>query len=91
MAFLKTSRYAGLDTVQVRTAQGRKTSAVRLRILPAVDAEPYAVREDDRLDLIANRTYQDPTAWWHVADANSELEARRLVAPGRRIGLPPTR
>jgi hypothetical protein len=91
MAFLETSRYAGVETVQARTAQGRDVTAVALRSLPSVSGEPYAVAEDDRLDLIANRTYKDATAWWHVADANTELDARRLAEPGRRISVPATR
>lgn len=91
MAFLKTSRYADLDTVQVQAAHGRTVSAVVLRVLPAVEGAPYVVQDDDRLDLIANHAYQDPALFWHIADANSELDARRLIQPGRQIGLPPTR
>jgi hypothetical protein len=66
-------------------------TAVALRGLPPAAGDPYEVAEDDRLDLIANRTYKDATAWWHVADANTELDARRLVEPGREISVPPTR
>jgi nucleoid-associated protein YgaU len=91
MAFLETSRYARVETVQARTAQGREVTAVALRVLPGVAGDPYAVAEDDRLDLIANRTYNDAAAWWHVADANTELDAPRLIEPGRRISVPPTR
>jgi hypothetical protein len=91
MAFLKTSRYAAVETVQTVTAQGREVTAVVLRVLPPVAGEPHDVAEDDRLDLIANRTYKDATAWWHVADANSELDASRLIEPGRQIWVPPTR
>jgi nucleoid-associated protein YgaU len=91
MAFLETSRYARVEIVQTRTAQGREVTAIALRIPPPVAGEPYAVAEDDRLDLIANRTYRDATAWWHVADANTELDARRLIEPGQRISVPPTR
>jgi hypothetical protein len=29
--------------------------------------------------VIAQRKYGDPTKFWHVADANTELEANNLV------------
>jgi len=90
MAFLKTSRYAGLATVQVPAANGRTVTAVVLRVLPATAGASYVVQENDRLDIIANRSYKDATRFWHIADANTELEARRLVQPGLRIGMPPT-
>ena len=62
-----------------------------LRIPPPTPGDAYRVQDDDRLDLIANRAYDDPTRFWLIADANTELEARRLLEPGREIGVPPTR
>ncbi len=59
-----------------------------LRVPPPTPGDAYRVDEDDRLDLIANRTYGDPTRFWLIADANTELEARRLLEPGREIGVP---
>lgn len=91
MAFHTTSRYHGLPTVQATARDGRTVTAVALRVLPAAVGEPHVVREEDRLDLIADRTYDDPTRFWRIADANSELEARRLLAPGREIAVPPER
>ena len=91
MAFLKTSRYHGLPTVEARARDGRPVTAVVLRIPPPIPGDAYRVQEDDRLDLIANRAYDDPTRFWLIADANTELEARRLLEPGREIGVPPTR
>jgi hypothetical protein len=38
---------------------------------------------------MSHRRYQDGTRYWHVADANSELEAGELVrTTGRRINVP---
>lgn len=91
MAFLKSSRYHGLPTVEVETRQGRKVTALTLRVLPAVEGAPYTIQENDRLDLIANRSYQDGTRFWHIADANSELEAGHLIEPGRQIAVPKAR
>lgn len=91
MAFAKTSRYSGLATVEAPARDGRLVTAVVLRILPPAPGDPYRVREDDRLDLIADRSYADPTRFWRIADGNGELEARRLIEPGREINLPPAK
>jgi nucleoid-associated protein YgaU len=87
---LASSRYHGQRTVRVVTAQGRSITALALRILPATSGAPYTVVEHDRLDRIAQRAYGDGTRFWHVADANTELEANRLIEPGRTIVLPGT-
>jgi nucleoid-associated protein YgaU len=91
MPFLKTSRYYELTTVEAPARGGRTVTALVLRILPPTPGDPYRVEQDDRLDLIADRTYGDPTLFWRIADANTELEARRLLEPGREIDVPPTR
>ena len=91
MAFLKTSRYHDLATVEAPGPGGRTVTALTLRIPEPAAGEPYRVGEDDRLDLIADRSYGDPTRFWRIADANSELDARRLIEPGREIGVPPAK
>lgn len=80
MAFLSTSRYAKQSTLTVQLADGRTVKALTLRRLPATRGEAVTVEENDRLDLMANRRYRDPTRFWHIADANRELEAHRLTA-----------
>jgi hypothetical protein len=74
------SRYAGLRADTVTTPDGRKATAIRLRRLPPTAGDPYTVAQGDRLDILAQRRFADSTKFWHIADANSELEARRLVA-----------
>lgn len=86
--FLSSSRYAGVAQ-DVVTVRGVAVTVVRLRRLPAVDGDSTVVVGNDRLDVIADRRYGDPTWSWHVADANTELEARRLVeTPNRVIEVP---
>ncbi|MGD9614573.1 MAG: hypothetical protein AB7H90_12215 [Alphaproteobacteria bacterium] len=82
--FLERSRYAKTPVDEVEIA-GRKVAAIRLRRLPSPPADPYVVRQGDRLDLIAQRQFGDGTRFWHIADANSALEARTLVA--RVLGI----
>ena len=80
--FLKNSRYAGLKTVRAKARDGREVEAVTLRRLadpPAVIAQ--TVRGHDALDVMAGHQYGDGTMFWHVADANTELEANDLTKP----------
>ena len=90
--FLDNSRYAKQPTAAVTTPDGRAVTALTLRTLPAVSGNPHTVTGEDRLDLLASDTYSDPTKFWHVADANTALDAaRELIAqPGDTLNLPPT-
>jgi hypothetical protein len=87
--FLKSSRYYGIETVQATDRSGRAVTAVKLRQLPPTAGAPVIVRESDQLDVIAERRYREATRFWHVADANTELEANELVrTPNRTILVP---
>jgi hypothetical protein len=89
--FLPNSRYARTAVVDVRTTDGRTVKAIKLRRLPAVSGASVTVTDHDRLDAIAQRRYGEPTWFWHIADANTELDAQALVrAPRRTILVPDT-
>jgi hypothetical protein len=77
--FLESSRYFGVGTMTVKTPDGRTVRAVEPRTLPDPAADPLELKGNDRLDVLAQRRYQDGTRFWHIADANTELEARRLT------------
>lgn len=78
--FLDTSRYARLATDTVVTADGHQVTAIRLRRLPPTTGNPRLVKDGDRLDVIAERAFGDGTRFWHIADANTALQANDLVA-----------
>ena len=83
--FLDNSRYARVQPVDVTLKDGRTVTAVRLRRLPGVPGADRVVQGNDRLDIMAQRRYGDATQFWHIADANTELQARDLVQePNRR-------
>jgi hypothetical protein len=83
------SRYFGLPTDTVPHPDGRTVTVVKPRRLPLTTGTPAQVQEKDRLDLLARTRLGDGTAFWRIADANTELEARRLEGPpGRVIDLP---
>ena len=83
--FLDNSRYARVQRVEVTLKDGRTVTAVRLRRLPTVSGEDTVVQGNDRLDIMAQRRYGDATQFWHIADANTELQARDLVQEPNRI------
>jgi hypothetical protein len=87
--FLDKSRYARVDVVHAPGPGGSSVAAVKLRRLPAVSGAPVDVGARDRLDILAQRRYGDPTWFWHIADANTELEAAALTSRARRTILVP--
>ena len=87
--FAKNSRYFELPTVATTDSEGREVTAVKLRRLPNIAGESTTIHGHDQLDVMSLRRYRDGTRFWHIADANSELEANTLVeTSGRRVDVP---
>ncbi len=87
--FLESSRYYRVETVNEVTKDGRTVKAVKIRRLAKVNGQPTVVKGNDRLDIMAQRQYSNPTKFWHIADANTELQANDLVKDaGRVIEIP---
>lgn len=81
--FLKNSRYYKQEVVE------GPVKAVTLRRLPPTRGVPITVKGHHQLDIIAQRQYNDPTMFWHIADANSELQANSLVEEtGNIVNVP---
>ena len=77
--FSDSSRYAKLAIVEAEAPGGRAVQAVALRRLPFIGGVPVTAKGNDRLDVMAQRRYSDATRFWHIADANTELEANALL------------
>jgi hypothetical protein len=93
--FPPTSRYYGIDTATLTTADGRQIAYLRRRFLPSPDQfallQLYSVNQGDRLDTIAAQFMDDATAFWRIADANAAMRPEKLTETiGRvlRITLP---
>jgi hypothetical protein len=87
--FNKNSRYKDLPTVTVATDGGGTVAAVKLRLSGQPASKPAMITQGDQLDVISQRRFKDATRYWHIADANSELEANSLTRePGRMIQSP---
>jgi hypothetical protein len=91
MAFLPSSRYAKIETVETTASGGRPVTAVKLRRLPQTEGVPHTVEDRDRLDILAFERLGDATRFWSIADANTELEAESLTdGAGETLNLPTT-
>lgn len=87
--FARNSRYYGLETVEKEDRSGRAVKAVKLRRLPETAGLAATIRDPDQLDVMSELQYGDATRYWHIGDANTELETSRLVATtGRSIQVP---
>ncbi|RZI83923.1 MAG: hypothetical protein EOP38_10850 [Rubrivivax sp.] len=87
--FLKNSRYFGLPTVTGTDRAGAPVTAVKLRNLPATPGNEATIRAHDQLDAMSEQRFGDATRYWHIADANTELEAASVLLPvGRTANIP---
>ena len=89
--FAKGSRYDGLDTVTGTDALGREVQAVKRRRLPQTAGRDTRVSDATQLDVLSEGLYRDATRYWHIADANTELEANALLQPAGRVIKVPER
>jgi nucleoid-associated protein YgaU len=87
--FFKGSRYETIETATYETVGGRLIRFKRVRFIPPTPA-PFGVvvRQGDRLDLIAERIYQDPELFWRIGDANRALWPDDLMVVGGTIRIP---
>ena len=87
--FPPNSRYANLPRVTATDAEGREVTAVKLRTLGTPGGQDVTIAASDQLDVISDQCFGDATRFWHVADANTDLDARDLTAEtGRTIKVP---
>ena len=84
-----TSRYYGIETTTLKTADGTIVAYLRRRFLPSPDRFTllleHAVTDDERLDNITAKYMDDPTAFWRLADANAAMRPDKLTETVGRI------
>ncbi len=90
--FPPTSRYYGLETVTLQTAEGRTIVYLRRRFVPPPErfalVQEHVVSAGERLDLITAKYLGDPEAFWRIADANAAMRPEALSeTPGRRLRI----
>jgi hypothetical protein len=91
--FSPSSRYYGIETVKMMTAEGEEVIYLRRRFVPQPERfgllRAHTVTEGDRLDNIAARHLGDPELFWRLCDANRALRPDELTEEiGRRLRIP---
>jgi hypothetical protein len=84
--FLESSRYYKQKLVDANAKNGRPVKVLTLRLLPPTNNGIIntIVKGYDRLDIIAQSRYGNPTMFWYIADANTEMQANDLVRGSKR-------
>lgn len=89
------SRYHGIDTAKLETADGRAIIYMRRRFVPPPERfallEEHTVIQGDRPDNLAAKYLGDPEQFWRLCDGNAAIRPEELTENiGRilRITLP---
>jgi len=81
--FPPTSRYYGLATTSLTSADGRTVNYLRRRFVPQSSRfallKQHAVVQNDRLDNLAARYIGDPEQYWRLCDANNAIRPDELI------------
>jgi hypothetical protein len=87
-----TSRYHGIPTQTIATADGRTVAYVKRRFIPQPDRFTllfeHTVVQGDRLDNITAQYLGDPEQFWRICDANLTIRPEELTETiGRRLRI----
>jgi hypothetical protein len=89
--FSPSSRYNGIETAKLFTAEGEEVIYLRRRFVPQPERfatlREHLVTEGDRLDNIAAQHLGDPELFWRLCDANRALKPEELEEVGRRLRI----
>ena len=84
------SRYADSVTVNAQNRKGKDIVVITPSRSNAFTFNyvNYVLNSGDRVDLLANAFYNDPTLWWKIADANPEIMDWTFLPAGKTIRIP---
>jgi hypothetical protein len=90
--FTATSRYFGVETTTMTSADGKEIVYLRRRFLPSPARfqllQEHTVTQGERLDNIAAHYLGDPELFWRIADANNAMRPEELLERiGRRLRI----
>ncbi len=79
--FSPTSRYYGIETTTLETAEGKIIVYLRRRFVPPPERfvllREHVVKQGERLDNITAEYLGDPEQFWRVGDANGAYTTGR--------------
>lgn len=85
------ARYDPTNSKILQTTSGKKFYRGKLYpTIPASETDVYVITTvGDRLDLLANSYYKDPTLWWIIAVANNNITNGSIFpVPGTQLRIP---
>ena len=83
------ARYINSDTLKTKETKKQYLESTIYPKIKANDNDFYIISEaGDRLDLLANKYYNDKTKWWIIATANNINDATFYVEPGIQLRIP---
>jgi phage tail protein X len=85
------SRYQRNAVASVVDPSTKESRLSILHLWPTSFVITYSVYvwvQGDRVDLLANHYYADPSLWWMLADANPEIMDWEAVTPGTSVRIP---
>lgn len=81
--FPVTSRYYGLGTATLESADSDPKIYLLRRFIPSADSleliTEHTVKKGDRLDNLAASYIGDPEQFWQIADANNAMKPEELT------------
>lgn len=86
------SRYCGVKTTTLETADGKTIAYLRRRFVPQPERfallQEHTVTQGDRLDNLAAHYLGDPELFWRLCDANAAMRPEELIETvGRRLRI----
>ncbi len=72
--FSKGSRYKNLDEIIITDRKDQMSRSKEFRWIDDTTGEfQHTVNQNDRLDLLAHKYYDNSLKWWRICDANPEF------------------
>ena len=82
------NRYTYNETLKTTVGRTYLSSTIYPRIKPS-DNDLYIISQaGDRLDLLANKYYNEPSLWWVISVANNINDASFYVQEGIQLRIP---
>jgi hypothetical protein len=81
--FPPNSRYHGIETATLETADGKSVIYLRRRFVPARERfspiQEHTVTQGERTDNLASQYLGDPELYWQLCDANGVMRPEELT------------
>ena len=82
------NRYIYTDTKEGKDKKRFMQTTIYPKVLPD-DNDLYIITEQgDRLDILANTYYKNPSMWWVIATANNINDANFYIEAGIQLRIP---